>query len=199
LDASQQKRISVGVRLANLVAVIVPFGALLLAIVSFWGGGFSWTDFALLAGVYVSTVLGITVGSHRLFTHRAFENHSFVEFIRGVLGSMAVQGRLFNWVALNPRHHQHSDEINDPYSPHQCEGAWGVVRRLWHGHIGSLFRPKPADLRRRVKDLRQKRHLRIRNRLFFLWVAAGMLIPAAIGGLLAQSWAGAPSGFVWVA
>lgn len=192
------KRISLGVRLANLVAVIVPFAALMLVIVSFWGRGFTWVDFGLLAGMYVLTVLGITVGFHRLFTHRAFETNRVVEFILGVLGSMAVQGRLFTWVALHRRHHQHSDEVNDPHSPHHAgEGVWGVLRGLWHAHIGWLFRLKPLDLPRYVKDLTQSRHLRIVDRLFFVWVAAGMFIPALIGGLLAQTWAGAFWGFVW--
>ena len=192
------KAISIGVRLANLVAVIVPFAALVLAIVSFWGRGFSWIDFCLLAGMYVFTVLGITVGFHRLFTHRAFETNRIVAFVFGVLGSMAVQGRLFTWVALHRRHHQHSDEINDPHSPHHAgAGVWGVLRGVWHAHVGWLFGPKPLDLPRYVKDLQQSRTLRIVNRLFFVWVAAGLLIPAAVGGLLTQSWMGALWGLVW--
>lgn len=192
------KGISTGVRVANLVAVIVPFAALVLAIVSLWGRGFSWIDFGLLTSMYVLTVLGITVGFHRLFTHRAFETSSVVEVILGVLGSMAVQGRLFTWVAMHRRHHQHSDEINDPHSPHhEGEGVWGVLHGIWHSHIGWLFRPKPLDLPRYVKDLEQNRALRIVNRLFFVWVAAGLLIPAAIGGLLTQTWAGAFWGFIW--
>lgn len=198
LEAEPSRRVSTGVRVANLIAVIVPFAALLVAVVSLWGRGFSAIDFGLLAGMYVLTVLGITVGFHRLFTHRAFETNSVVEFIFAVLGSMAVQGRLFNWVALHRRHHQHSDEIDDPHSPHHAgEGVWGVVRGVWHAHLGWIFRPKPLDLPRYVKDLGQKRSLRIANRMFFVWVAVGLLIPAAIGGLLTQSWAGAFWGFIW--
>ena len=188
----------IGVRVANLVAVIVPFAALLLAVVSLWGRGFSWTDFGLLTCMYLLTVLGITVGFHRLFTHRAFETNVVVAFILGVLGSMAVQGRLFTWVALHRRHHQHSDDVADPHSPHHAgEGAWGVLRGIWHSHIGWLFQPKPPDLQRYVKDLNQSRSLRVVDRLFFLWVAAGLLIPAALGGLLARSWAGAFLGLMW--
>lgn len=198
LGLEPTKAISTSVRMANLVAVIVPFAALVLAIVSFWGRGFSWIDFGLLASMYVLSVLGITVGFHRLFTHRAFETNRIVEFVFGVLGSMAVQGRLFTWVALHRRHHQHSDEINDPHSPHHAgEGVWGVLRGIWHAHVGWLFGPKPRDLFRYVKDLNQSPILRIVNRLFFVWVAAGLLIPAAVGGLLMQTWAGAYWGFVW--
>ena len=198
LDIKGTRRVSTGVRVANLIAVIVPFAALLIAIVSLWGRGFSAIDFGLLAGMYVLTVLGITVGFHRLFTHRAFETNSAVEFILAVLGSMAVQGRLFNWVALHRRHHQHSDELDDPHSPHHAgKGVWGVVRGIWHAHLGWIFRPKPYDLPRYVKDLSQKRSLRIANRMFFVWVAVGLMIPAAIGALVTRSWGGAFWGFIW--
>jgi len=84
------KKISLGMRVANLIAVIVPFAAFVLAMVSLWGRGFNWTDFGLLASMYVLTVLGITVGFHRLFTHRAFETTSLIAFILGVCGSMAM-------------------------------------------------------------------------------------------------------------
>lgn len=198
LGLEPSKPISIGVRVANLIAVIVPFAALFLAAVSLWGRGFSWLELGLLGGLYVLTVLGITVGFHRLFTHRAFETNSTVEFVLGVLGSMAVQGRLFTWVALHRRHHQHSDDINDPHSPHHSgEGVWGVLRGMWHAHIGWLFRAKPLNLDRYIKDLAQHRHLRVVNRLFFVWLAVGLMIPAAIGGLLTQSWGGAFWGFVW--
>jgi stearoyl-CoA desaturase (delta-9 desaturase) len=156
------------------------------------GCGFSWIDFGLLASMYILTVLGITVGFHRLFTHRAFETIPVVAFILGVLGSMAVQARVFTWVAVHRRHHQHSDQINDPHSPHhEGKGAWGVLHGMWHAHVGWIFRPKPLDLHRYVKDLHQTPYLRIVNGLFFVWVAAGLIIPAALGGLLTQTWGGA--------
>jgi len=192
------RRITLGVRIANLVAVIVPFAAFVFAVASFWGRGFSWTDLGLLASMYVLTVLGITVGFHRLFTHRAFETNGVVAFVFGVLGSMAVQGRLFTWVAMHRRHHQHSDQINDPHSPHhEGAGASGLLRGMWQAHVGWLFRPKPLDLTHYVKDLDQRPSLRVVNRMFFVWVAAGLLIPAAVGAILTGSWAGAFWGFIW--
>lgn len=192
------KRISLGVRVANLIAVIVPFCAFVWAIISLWGRGFGWIDFLLMAAMYSLTVLGITVGFHRLFTHRSFETPRFVAFTFAVLGSMAVQGRLFNWVALHRRHHQHSDKINDPHSPHsETESAWGVLRGIWHSHVGWVFRPKPLDLGRYVKDLQQSSTLRLANRLFFVWVALGLLLPAVAGGLLTRTWMGAFWGFMW--
>src|SRR3954454_18897050 len=81
-------RLSWGMQVANFLAVILPFLALGAAVVFLWGWGFSWTDFGLLVGLYVLTALGITVGFHRLFTHRSFETYRVVQFILGVLGSM---------------------------------------------------------------------------------------------------------------
>jgi stearoyl-CoA desaturase (delta-9 desaturase) len=190
--------VNLRVRVALLIAVIAPFCGLLMAIVLVWGWGFRWTDLALLVGMYVLTVLGITVGFHRLFTHRAFETNQTVQAVFAILGSMAVQGPLLQWVALHRRHHQHSDEPEDPHSPHhQGNGIWGVVHGLWHAHLGWMFAPKPPDLQPYVKDLNQSRLLRTVSRLFPLWVAVGLLIPAALGWMLVGSINGAVTGFIW--
>src|SRR6516165_4639488 len=110
-------QISTVARLATLVAIIVPFLGLVTAIVFLWGWGFRWVELGLLLGMYVVTALGITVGFHRLFTHRAFETNPVIRFALAVFGSMAVQGSLRRWVAQHRRHHQHSDTEEDPHSP----------------------------------------------------------------------------------
>ncbi len=194
----EPERVSLGTQVATLLAVLVPFLGLFAAAVSLWGWGFSWVDLGLLLGLYFLTAVGITVGFHRLFTHRAFETNRTVEFVLGVLGSMAVQGPLLKWVAFHRRHHQHSDRPGDPHSPHHHgRGVLGLLRGLWHAHLGWLFRPDPPDLDRYVKDLSQSRLLRAVSALFPLWVAAGLVLPAALGGLLARSWAGVWGGLVW--
>lgn len=191
-------RISLGMRVVNLIAVLVPFAALVFAIGSLWGRGITWLDLGLLAGMYVATVLGITVGFHRLFTHRAFETTRPVKFVLGVLGSMAVQGRLFKWVGLHRRHHQHSDDVDDPHSPHhQGRGAWSVLRGMWHSHVGWLFDPDPPHLDRYVPDLAQEKLLQVVDKLFLAWVTLGLLLPAAIGAVIAQTWNGAMWAFLW--
>lgn len=195
---SSTGRISLGVRLANLIAVILPFVALLSAGVWLWGWGFSWTDLGLLVGMYVITALGITVGFHRLFTHRSFETYGVINFLFGVMGSMAVQGPLLKWVAMHRRHHQYSDETEDPHSPHHHgSGVKGVLSGLWHAHIGWLFDPEPPNLDRYVKDLSQSRLLRVVSALFPLWVLLGLLIPAVVGGFVAGTWMGAVLGLIW--
>jgi stearoyl-CoA desaturase (delta-9 desaturase) len=148
--------------------------------------------------MYVLTALGITVGYHRLFTHRSFETSRVVQLILGVLGSMAMQGPLLQWVALHRRHHQHSDQEEDPHSPHaRGKGVLGLIRGLWHAHVGWVFTANPPDLGRYVKDLRQSRLLRVVSALFPVWVVVGLLVPTVLGAVLTWSWTGALFGLIW--
>jgi stearoyl-CoA desaturase (delta-9 desaturase) len=182
----------------TVLTVALPFLGLLAAALLLWGWGFSWVQLGLLLGMYALTGLGITVGFHRLFTHRAFEGNRAVQFTLGVLGSMAAQGPLLQWVALHRRHHQHSDRHDDPHSPHHHgPGIRGLLRGAWHAHLGWLFQPKPRDLAHYVQDLRQKSGLRAVSALFPLWVVVGLLLPAALGGLLTGTWTGALLGLLW--
>jgi stearoyl-CoA desaturase (delta-9 desaturase) len=192
------ERISTTARVVNLIAVVLPFLGLVAAIVFLWGRGFSWVELGLLLGTYVLTALGITVGFHRLFTHRAFETNRVVQFILAALGSMALQGPLLKWVAFHRRHHQHSDTPEDPHSPlHQGQGVLGLLGGLWHAHLGWIFKPDPPHMSRYVKDLRQSRLLRTISALFPLWVVVSLLLPTVLGGLLTWSWMGALFGLVW--
>src|SRR5947199_2209275 len=150
---------------------------------------------SLLLGMYLLTGLGITVGFHRLFTHRSFETNRVMQFILAALGSMAVEGPLIKWVAMHRRHHQHSDQPGDPHSPHlHGRGILGLLRGMWHAHLGWVFDPDPPDLDRYVKDLRRCRPVRAASALSPMWVAVGLLIPTVLGGLLAGTWMGAWGG-----
>jgi stearoyl-CoA desaturase (Delta-9 desaturase) len=190
--------VSVSVRLLNLSVVILPFVGFVAVIVSLWGRGFHWIDGGLLLGMYVLTALGITVGFHRLFTHRAFETNKPIQFLLAVLGSMAVEGPLLKWVAIHRRHHQHSDTGDDPHSPHDHgDGLLALFRGVWHAHMGWFFEPDSPNLLHYVKDLHQSRLLRSASQLFPLWAILGLLIPAALGGLLTGTWTGVLSGLLW--
>jgi stearoyl-CoA desaturase (Delta-9 desaturase) len=196
--AEKRARVSLNMQIVNLVAVILPFLGLFAAGIFLWGRGFSWVDLGLLMTMYILTALGITVGYHRLFTHRAFETNRVVQFVIGIFGSMAVQGPLLKWVAMHRRHHQFSDKPDDPHSPHhQGNGILGLLKGIWHSHLGWLFQPDPPNLSRYVGDLRQSKGLRVVSKLFPLWVMVGLLIPAVLGGLLTRTWMGVLSGLVW--
>ena len=125
----------------NLAAVVLPFAAFLAAIALLWNSAVSITDLGILAVMYVLTGLGVTVGFHRLLTHRSFAVAKPLEYAFAVLGSMAVQGPVMSWVADHRKHHAHADEEGDPHSPHvgHGDGVAGVLRGLWHAHTGWLF------------------------------------------------------------
>jgi stearoyl-CoA desaturase (delta-9 desaturase) len=163
-----------------------------------WGWGFGWIELGLLLGMYALTAVGITVGFHRLFTHRSFETNEVVRFVLAVLGSMAVQGNLLKWVAIHRRHHQHSDEPDDPHTPHHSgRGLPGLVRGAWHAHVGWAFVPDPPHLSRYVKDLRRSPAIRVASALFPLWVVLGLALPAVMGWLAIGGWSGAVLGLIW--
>jgi stearoyl-CoA desaturase (delta-9 desaturase) len=191
-------RVSLGVRLVTLVAIVVPFLGLVAAPVLLWGWGFHWADLGLLLGLYLLTGLGITVGYHRLFTHRSFETYTWIKVLFATFGAMAFQGPLLKWVAMHRRHHQHSDTPDDPHSPHHHgHGILGTLRGAWHSHVGWLFDADPLDLGRYVPDLRKSPALRVVSALFPLWVTLGLILPAVLGGLLTWSWRGAITGLIW--
>src|SRR5580698_5717583 len=114
-------------RAANVAAVLIPF---LAAIVG-----------AILAALYVLSAFGVTVGFHRLLTHRAFETYRPIRYAFAIMGSYAVEGPVLDWVADHRKHHTFADEEGDPHSPHVGFGSGfdGVVRGLWHAHVGWLF------------------------------------------------------------
>src|SRR3954454_12961130 len=116
---------------ANLGAVIVPFAATIAAITLFWNRLVSPADLAIAAAMYVLTAVGITVGFHRLLTHRSFQTSKPLEYTFAILGSMAVQGPVVSWVADHRKHHAHTDEDGDPHSPHVGHGEG--VRGVLHG------------------------------------------------------------------
>lgn len=186
------------VRVVTAIAVGLPFVGFLAAIVLFWGSGVRPIDLALLVAMYLATGFGITVGFHRLFTHRSFAAPRPVAYLLAILGSMAVQGPLFQWVATHRRHHQHSDEEGDPHSPHlHGDSVLGAIKGMLHAHMGWMVERRQHAVGRYVGDLRKDEGLHTISRLFPLWVAIGLLLPALVGGLASMSWEGALLGFLW--
>src|SRR5690349_9138947 len=97
IDNRDLEPFSLAARVGTVLAVVLPLAGFAAAVVSVWGWGFGWTDLGLLGGMYVLSALGITVGFHRLFTHRSFETGGAVRFALAALGSMAVQGSVLRW------------------------------------------------------------------------------------------------------
>src|SRR5215467_2531591 len=143
-------------KIANLGAVVIPFLATLTAIVLLWNSLVDIGDLAIAAVMYLLTAVGITVGFHRLLTHRSFQTSKPLEYTFAVLGTMAVQGPVLSWVADHRKHHAHTDEEGDPHSPHVSPdgGVRGVFAGLWHAHTGWLMSTQGrAEWKRFAPDL----------------------------------------------
>jgi stearoyl-CoA desaturase (delta-9 desaturase) len=187
-------------KLTNLGAVVVPFAATLAAIALLWDRLVSWDDLVLLAVMYLITAGGITIGFHRLLTHRSFRTHKPTEYAFAALGSMAVQGPVIAWVADHRKHHAHTDVEGDPHSPHvgHGEGVSGVLRGLWHAHTGWLLSEHGrAEWSRYAPDLTEDRGMRLINRRFVSLVMLGLALPAGAGFLITGTVAAAATGLLW--
>jgi stearoyl-CoA desaturase (delta-9 desaturase) len=186
-------------RNANLIAVILPFIAFLGAIALLWNSYVAWSDLLILAFMYLATAIGITVGYHRLYTHRAFDAVAPVRYTLAVLGSMSVQGPVIDWVADHRKHHAFADDEGDPHSPHgHGSGLSGAMRGLYHAHMGWLAVTQgQAEKRRFAADLLEDRVIRRISRAFPWLVLTGLALPFALGYALTGTLHGALTGLLW--
>jgi stearoyl-CoA desaturase (delta-9 desaturase) len=176
--------------------IVVPFVGAVLALSGIVGQRVSWFDLALLVLGYVVTVLGVTAGYHRLFTHRSFVARRPLKIALAVLGSFALQGSLVSWVTTHRRHHRHADRPGDPHSPVSpiLRSQW---RGLLHAHMGWLFRiPEPVR-RRDASDLLLDRDLRVVSGLFPLFAALTLAVPFFAGWLVVGTVRGALTAMLW--
>lgn len=177
---------------------VAPIAGTVAALAFLFVRPFGVVEFALLFGMWLATGLGITVGYHRLFTHRTFRTTSAVAAVLAVLGSMAGQGPVVSWVALHRRHHEYSDRAGDPHSPNLSgDGVRGALRGLAHSHFLWMRRHEYPNVVHYAPDLIKDRSLMRVARLYYWWVGLGLLIPTVLGGLLTLSWTGAVSGLLW--
>ena len=168
---------------ANLGAVVIPFVAFLVAVVLLWNKAIGTIDLAIMFVMYCATGLGITVGYHRLLTHRAFQTSKPVEYAFAIAGSMALEGPPIAWVADHRLHHAHTDVEGDPHSPHVGEGSG--LKGLWHAHAGWLMKTQgEAEFRKYAPDLCDDKGMRWISRNFIWFVGLSLLIPFALGFLL---------------
>ena len=166
---------------AVLVVVVAPFLATGVAIVQLWQWAVTWSDLALLIGMYLPISLGVTAGFHRMLTHRSFRAHPIVRAILLICGSMAVEGTAITWAANHLKHHALADKEGDPHSP---------VDGLFHAHLGWLFTSDDADPMVYCRHLLKDPVVVFVDRTFLLWVALSLLIPFAIGGWTGLLWGG---------
>jgi stearoyl-CoA desaturase (Delta-9 desaturase) len=186
-------------KLLNLSGVVFPFLAFVTAIVLLWNTWVDWSDLAVLAIMYVLTGYGVTLGFHRLLTHRSFQTFKSIEYTLAAVGSMAVQGPVMSWVADHRKHHAHTDKEGDPHSPHgHGGGIRGSLAGLWYAHMGWLFdRAGQAAPERYAKDLYEDRGMRVIQNSFPLFVLAGFVLPFGLGWLIGGTLMDGLTGALW--
>jgi stearoyl-CoA desaturase (delta-9 desaturase) len=184
----------------NLAGVLLPFAGLVAAIVLLWHTDWvGWGDLAVMGAMYVLSALGVTVGFHRLLTHRSFQTYKPVEYTLAIFGSIAVQGPVMSWVADHRKHHAHTDKEGDPHSPHGHGGGLkGAVKGLWYAHMGWLFdRAGQAEHSRYARELHEDPGMQRIHTLFPLWVLLGIAMPFAAGYAIHGALGGAIAATLW--
>jgi stearoyl-CoA desaturase (Delta-9 desaturase) len=187
-------------RVATGAITVIPILALGLVAWQLWQELLGWSDLIVFAIMYLITGLGITVGFHRLFTHRSFKTGKAVRAVLAVLGSAAIEGPVIAWVADHRKHHAFSDKPGDPHSPHVDHGAGlrGALRGLLHAHLGWLFIHTQRGLKSRyAPDLLADPIVSYVSRTFLLWVAAGLAAPFLLGWAITGSVIGGLTGLLW--
>jgi stearoyl-CoA desaturase (delta-9 desaturase) len=199
VEAQQFEYRSTWEHVAFYAFVILPFLAVIAAaVLSIVGRGVNWLDIALAVAFYVVTAHGVTIGYHRLLTHRAFKACRWLKISLAIAGSMAIQGGVIRWVADHRKHHQNSDDEGDPHSPWRYGGgARGLTRGLWWAHTGWLFDRKQAVKQRYAPDMMNDPDLVRIHALFPLWVALSVLVPPAIAWVASGSIEVALGALLW--
>ncbi len=188
-------------RLASGVVTAVPPIMLVIGMYFGWMGNvLNWQDIVVLVVTYCAIGTGVTVGFHRLLTHRSFKTHRWLRAGFAALGSAAAEGPVIDWVATHRKHHQFSDQDGDPHSPHTGEyhGFRGAIAGLLHAHIGWVFSDmEVANEERYAKDLMADPLIRFVNDTFLLWVIVGLAFSFGLGVALTGSVAGGLTALLW--
>src|SRR3954454_22827713 len=194
----------------TITGLITALPVLALAVAAWrsWDGLLRASDVIVFAILYALTGLGVTVGFHRLLTHRSFKTRPVVRGVLAVLRSAAIEGPVISWVADHRKHHAYSDRLGDPHSPPVDHGVgWaGALRGLAHAHVGWLFRHDQRGARARyAPDLLRDPVISFVDRTFFVWAIGGLALAFGLGvaiggtvgaGLTALLWGGGVRMFV---
>lgn len=136
---------------------------------------------------YCLSGLGITLGYHRLITHRAFETSPILKRFLLIIGTFAMQGAPASWASLHIQHHRFADKSGDPHSPQE--------QSFWHAHCGWIFHHYTPDFRRFGKWLLRDKEIKHVSRYYIYYSHLGLLIPLLLGGWVGLVWGRITSGF----
>jgi stearoyl-CoA desaturase (delta-9 desaturase) len=185
-------------RIVTSLFVIGPVVVLAVALPLLWDQAVSLRDLVIAAVFYLFAGFGISVGFHRLFTHRSFTANRPLKLVLAAAGSMAFEGSVTSWVANHRRHHMFSDQPGDPHSPHRygC-GPVARLRGLAYAHVGWLFAHDSTSTERFAPDLVRDDDIALATRLFPLFAVLSLAIPFGVGWAITDTFAGALTALIW--
>src|SRR5690349_20050931 len=175
-----------------------PLPGLEVAVWLAWGHGLSWADVLLAVGFYLVTGLGVTVGFHRLLTHRSFTAAPALRVVLAIAGSMSFEGEVIGWVAIHRRHHAFTDRHGDPHSPYRYgSSVAGQLRGLAHAHMGWLLRDDPTPPARYAPDMVADPAMRAVSAAFPALCVLSLALPFGAGWLIGGTWRTALTALLW--
>jgi stearoyl-CoA desaturase (delta-9 desaturase) len=187
-------------RLITALVTALPILALGFVAWQLWDEALRWSDVIVFLVLYLGFGLGVTVGFHRLLTHRSFETTRWMRFLFGVLGSAAIEGPAIAWVADHRKHHAFSDREGDPHSPHVGHGVGlrGALCGLAHAHVGWLFIHTQRGAKRRyAPDLLADPIVCFLDRTFVVWATLGFAAAFGLGVAIGHSLEAGVTGLLW--
>ena len=199
-DAIQPVENETADRIITGLLTFVPFALLFLAAWQTWNQALRPSDLIVFGIVYFLTGFGITIGFHRLLTHRSFKTYPWLRGVFAALGSAAIEGPVISWVADHRKHHACSDREGDPHSPHVGHGSgWkGALKGFFHAHLGWIFiHTERGNKQRFAPDLIEDPVVSYVNRTFFLWAVLGFVVAFGLGYAIGGDLAAGLTGLLW--
>jgi stearoyl-CoA desaturase (delta-9 desaturase) len=184
-------------RIITAFLVVTPLLALGVGMPFLWGHAIQLRDVILAVVLYTITGHGITVGFHRLFTHRSFKAKRVLKIVLAAAGSMAVEGSLIAWVANHRRHHMFSDQPGDPHSPRWPIRGNSALRGFLHAHVGWMFGTDRTSADRFAPDMLADPDAVLVTRLFPFFAICSFALPFFAGWLWSGNLVGALTALVW--
>ncbi|HEX9505654.1 MAG TPA: acyl-CoA desaturase, partial [Acidimicrobiia bacterium] len=182
----------------SAVVAVGPIVTAVFVIAGMLGRSVPWLNLLLASVFYVVILHGVTVGFHRLFTHKSFDATRPLKVSLALLGSMSFQGSIIGWVADHRRHHRYADRPGDPHSPlWRGEEPLTGWRGLWHAHGGWFYNSQPTPRAEYAADLIADPDLRLIDKLFVPCCVVTLALPFGIGYAITGTLAGALGAFVW--
>ncbi len=161
------------------VLISTPLAALLIVPYYLLTHSVSWAVWAVFAFFMAWTGMSITVGYHRLWSHRTYQAHPIVKWFLLIGGTLAVQGSVFDWCAGHRLHHRHVDDIyEDPYS---------AKRGFLFSHMGWMLKNYPSGHYdyKNIPDLKADPVLVAQDKYYAVWILlANLGLPALAGWLI---------------